>query len=380
MVIYVVQPGDTLWLIARRFGVSVAGIVMANGLPNPNRLVPGLALVIPTAGPERTRTNLEVFGYYILPPDQARINTDITALGPYLTYLGVFHYPVQPDGSLAMLDATRAVEAAYRNRVAPVAVITNFRGETFNSELAHTILVNPALRSQVVRNIRTLVETGGFAGVNLDWENLFPADRALYNTFVREMAAALRPRYFLSVAVAPKWEDAPERPWTGAHDYATLGNIADFMVIMTYEWGWVGGPPQAVAPANLVRRVLEYAVSLVPANKIMMGMNLYGYDWPLPHTPEARATTRPALNAQNNALTHYSAINFQVVSQSPWYRYRDAGGRRHEVWFEDVRSFQARYLIAQELRLRGVSWWLMNYRFPQNLELVRNMFNVVKRV
>ena len=46
-----------------------------------------------------------------------------------------------------------------------------------------------------------------------------------------------------------------------------------------------------MAPVNLVRRVLEYATSLVPANRIMQGMPLYGYDWPLPDTPETLAAT-----------------------------------------------------------------------------------------
>ena len=60
------------------------------------------------------------------------------------------------------------------------------------------------------------------------------------------------------------------------------GEIVDFVVIMTYEWGYSGGPAMAVSPIGPVRNVLEYAISEMPASKIMMGQNLYGYDWTLP--------------------------------------------------------------------------------------------------
>lgn len=56
----------------------------------------------------------------------------------------------------------------------------------------------------------------------------------------------------------------------------------DFVVIMTYEWGYSAGPPMAVSPIGPVRQVLEYAKTEIPANKIMMGQNLYGYDWTRP--------------------------------------------------------------------------------------------------
>lgn len=47
---YVVQPGDTLFRIALRFGVSQEAILAANGLANPNLIYTGQRLVIPEAG------------------------------------------------------------------------------------------------------------------------------------------------------------------------------------------------------------------------------------------------------------------------------------------------------------------------------------------
>lgn len=67
-----------------------------------------------------------------------------------------------------------------------------------------------------------------------------------------------------------------------AHDYASQGQIADFVTLMTYEWGWAGGPPLAIAPINEVQRVLNYAITVIPRNKILMGIPLYGRDWKIP--------------------------------------------------------------------------------------------------
>lgn len=46
-VVYTVQPGDTLWVIAVRYGVTVEAIVEANGIENPNLIYPGQRFVIP---------------------------------------------------------------------------------------------------------------------------------------------------------------------------------------------------------------------------------------------------------------------------------------------------------------------------------------------
>lgn len=88
----------------------------------------------------------------------------------------------------------------------------------------------------------------------------------------------------ISTALAPKTSATQQGRWYEAHDYRAHGEIVDFVVLMTYEWGYSGGPPQAVSPIGPVRDVIEYALTEMPANKIVMGQNLYGYDWTLPYT------------------------------------------------------------------------------------------------
>ena len=55
---------------------------------------------------------------------------------------------------------------------------------------------------------------------------------------------------------------------------------------MTYEWGYLFGPPMATAPVNMVRQVLDYGVTTIDPNKILMGIPNYAYDWSLPFIQE----------------------------------------------------------------------------------------------
>jgi spore germination protein len=167
--------------------------------------------------------------------------------------------------------------------------------------------------------------------------------------------------------------------WHGAHDYAAHGEIVDFVIIMTYEWGWSGGPPYAVAPIDLVEDVIAYAVSVIPSRKIMMGMPLYGYDWTLPYRPgNPWARRLSPQDAIKLAAEKGAVIQFNEQTQSPTFRYYDTNGTQHEVWFEDARSAQAKLLLVNKYDLRGVSYWLLGLAFPQNWAVLSGMYNIVK--
>src|SRR5699024_11587626 len=105
----------------------------------------------------------------------------------------------------------------------------------------------------------------------------------IYNNFLRKIAPRLHQEgLLLSTALAPKTRSTQTGLLYEAHDYAAHGEIADFSVLMTYEWGYSAGLPLPVSPINEVQKVLDYAISVMPSDKILMGQNLYGYDWTLP--------------------------------------------------------------------------------------------------
>lgn len=113
----------------------------------------------------------------------------------------------------------------------------------------------------------------------------------------------------------------------------------------------------AVAPIPNVRQVVDYAITRIPVSKIDLGIPNYGYDWPLPYVKgETKATTIGNLEAVQIAIENNAAIQFDPVAMSPWFTY-ERDGIQHEVWFEDVRSFQAKFDLIKEYNLRGAGFW-----------------------
>ena len=149
---------------------------------------------------------------------------------------------------------------------------------------------------------------------------------------------------------------------------------------MTYEWGYRLGPPRAISPIDQIRLVLDYAVSVMPRNKLFLGFQIYARDWLLPHVQGQEAETFSNKEATERAIRYGAEIQYDTVAQSPFYRYTDAQGRRHEVWFEDARSAQAKFDTAKAYGLRGISYWALGPAFPENWALLEDNFVIRKRI
>jgi spore germination protein len=376
--IYIVQPGDSIWTISRRFGVSPDIIISANGLQNTNVLVAGQSLVIP-GKPEN-------YGYlqtnaFIEPRTPERDTKLVNETAAYLTYITPFSHHVTAEAGLTPLDDAAVINAARDYRTAPMASVSNIsESGNFDTALIDKILNDAKLQQTLINNIITLLNSKGYYGVIVDFERITPANRNKYNDFLRKLTAALHnSNKIAATALAPKTYDVLEGAWHGAHDYKAHGEIADFVVIMTYEWGYSGGPPMAVAPLSEVRKVINFAVSVIPPKKIMMGIPLYGYDWTLPYTPGGQfAEAVGNQEAVTRAAKVGAFIRYDHTAQSPYYSYWDAKGQQHIVWFEDARSIEAKLKLASQYGLRGVSCWVLAKPFPQNWQVLNSMFRIEK--
>ena len=374
---HTVQRGDTVWEIAQRYGVTVESILRANNISDPNSLQPGMELMIPVHPKEYGY--IEVNGY-IEPSTAERDTAIVNDVGRFLTYIAPFSYQVRADGSLIPINDQPIINTALTYKTAPLMVITNFQNGNFDTELVNTVLNDESVSRTLIENVIAIMQEKGYYGLNVDFERINPDNRQAYNDFLRRVVAALHPlNYAVCTALAPKPEDYTGGAWHGAHDYRAHGEIVDFVIIMTYEWGWSGGPPYAVAPIDLVEDVIRYAVSVIPPQKIMMGMPLYGYDWPLPYMPGGPWARRVSpQEAVRRAAQYGASIQYDTQTQSPFYNYYDRNGVEHVVWFEDARSVEAKFLLVNEYGLRGVSYWLLGLEFPQNWALLNDMFNIVK--
>jgi spore germination protein len=376
---YWVQSGDSLYTISRRFGVPVSTLAGVNRIQLNQALPIGLRLYIPPKPKRRVESNayVEPRGTTVAPALVESVRRTV----PYLTYLAPFSYRIQRDGTLAGPPLDNFGELAAAERVTLMMVVTNLENDQFSAELGRIILNDEQVQIALLNNIVRTARANNFRDIHFDLEFLRPEDREAYNRFLRRASERLHQEGFLmSTALAPKTSATQQGAWYEAHDYEAHGRYADFVVIMTYEWGYSGGPPMPVSPIGPVRRVLEYALTEMPASKVMMGQNLYGYDWTLPYVAGgayARALSPQA--AIDLARRTNSAILYDAAAQAPHFTYTDEQGRTHEVWFEDSRSIQAKFNLLKELGLRGISYWKLGLSFPQNWLLLADNFNVVKR-
>ena len=155
-----------------------------------------------------------------------------------------------------------------------------------------------------------------------------------------------------------------------------MGAAANRAMLMTYEWGYSQGPPMAVAPINMVRRVVDYAITAIPREKLSLGIPNYGYDWALPYERGVtRARTINNRQAVQIAIDFGVDIRFDETAMSPYFRYWQYG-IQHEVWFEDVRSIKAKFDLIKEYGLSGAGYWQLMSFFRANWLMLDQMFYI----
>ena len=215
--------------------------------------------------------------------------------------------------------------------------------------------------------------------MDIDFEYILAEDRIAFADFVQDVRIAINQLgYPVTVALAPKTSDNQPGLLYEGKDYALLGEAADEVLLMTYEWGYTYSEPMAVAPINNVRRVVEYALTRIPHEKINLGIPNYGYDWPLPYEKGVtRATTIGNIEAITIAANNGAEIQFDETAMSPFFTYTN-NGIAHEVWFEDVRSMQTKFNLVEEYDLHGMGYWQIMRLFRANWLLLADRFLIDK--
>jgi spore germination protein len=427
MQIHVIRRNESLTSIARAYHTTVNDIIEANELPNPNDLVVGQSIVIPIIGrfyfvqpgdslfsiarkvgvPYQELANINRInvnqplnvGFRLYIPQGRKRNAEFNAYveprgttvapvlensareaAPYLTYLAPFSFQARRDGTLKEPLLNNFPAIARTNRNVLMMVINNQENDQFSDELGRILLNDMAIQDKFLNTIVATAKKYGFRDIHFDFEFLRPADREAYNNFLRKAKQRFKSEgWLMSTALAPKTSATQKGKWYEGHDYKAHGEISDFVVIMTYEWGYSGGPAMAVSPIDSVRKVLEYAITEMPSNKILMGQNLYGYDWTLPFVQGSVAKAVSPQQAIQLAAKYNVPIQYDTKAEAPFFKYRDEAGKEHEVWFEDARSIQAKFDLIKELNIRGMSYWKLGLSFPQNWLLIVDNFNVTKK-
>lgn len=365
--VYTVRRGDSIYTVAQRFGVTVGDLWRNNPfLGGKSELREGEVLTIVPEEPTSER-ELETNAYVYPNVDRDILRTML----PYLTYLTVFSYGIESDGTLGEVDDEEIVELARQYGAAPIMLLASLgeRG-TFSRSLAERVLNNEQVRSTLIEEIAMTLARKRYAGVELDFEYVSGADSDAYVSFVRDLKERLsEDGYLVFVSLAPKTSADQRGLLYEGHDYAAMGEVADRVFLMTYEWGYSYGPPMAISPIDKVSEVLDFATGEILPEKILMGIPNYGYNWRLPFVEgERRARSLGNVEAVELAWEKRARIEYDEIAEAPHYRYFDREGsevQEHEVWFENAKSVQAMLRLADAYDLRGVGVWNGMKYFPQ---------------
>lgn len=378
MQIYVVKAGDSIDGIASAYSLSPSAIAYVNQIPPPFSLTIGQSLLLPTdeiASNEKRSVHSGGYAY----PFITRWVLEQTL--PYLSDLFIFSYGFTAEGQLIppILNEQWMISLAKAYQTAPILTLTPFGPDgNFNNSLISSVVNNLSARTTLKNNIIARIQAYGYEGLDIDFEYILASDKQAFSDFVNYMAEAVHGiGYPLSVALAPKTSANQAGLLYEGKDYAQLGAAADYVLLMTYEWGYKYGPPMAVAPINKVREVLDYAITVIPPEKIHLGLPNYGYDWTLPFEQGiSAATTIGNVEAVQIAVLNGSVIIFDETAQSPYFNYEtlELQPQSHLVWFEDVRSYGAKFNLLNEYNLRGLSCWQINQLFLAGWLLLNDRF------
>lgn len=371
---YILSEGQTLYSISQEYNVPLDKLIEANPPLNPLNLQPGQTVYIPVAI-EFDKRNAIVNGYAYPNITDSSLNCVL----PFLTFISPFSYSLTPQGDLVAPDDNGLIYRAASSAVMPLMVVTNLYDGGFSTDTLSAVLNSPEAKQRLIDGIVEELKNKGYYGVNMDMEYIAPEDRETYNGFLAELAQRVRESgYIITVALAPKISSDQQGLLYEAHDYAAQGEIVDYVLLMTYEWGYTYGPPLAVSPINEIRRVLDYAVTEIPREKLLLSLPNYGYDWTLPYTRGTPARSIGLTAAVELAQQYNAEIKFDELSQTPFFNYTTPEGIAHVVWFDDPRSITAKLALAGEYDLAGVSWWTVNRCYVPAWLIMQQMFDIQK--
>lgn len=378
-VTYTVRQGDTLAGIAELFGTDVMTLWQNNPLlDGGSDIVPGQVLNILYG--ERKMGRVVTSGFAYPETEEAVLRRTL----PYLTRLSIFTYGISSKGDLIPANDDRLITLAKEYGTQPVMVLSSRTEDgTFNSENFKRILDDEKQSIRYINSILQTAKSKGYDGVEADFEYLGSDYEDKYTDFINDLRSALdNEEIFLVVDLPPKNSDDQAGSLYAGVDYSALGEAADNVFLMTYEWGYRYSAPMAVSPENKVREVVEYAVDGIDPQKILLGIPNYGYVWQIPYVEgETQAVSVSNVEATNLAVDFGAEIKFDEVAASPNFTFsvsENDAPSNYEVWFEDARTVKGALDMIADYGLLGFGVWNIRRYFPQLWAVVNSTYEIIK--
>lgn len=425
MIIHVVQPGETIQSVSDRYNIPVTRLIQDNGILDPDNLVVGQTIVIVyaeiTHEVEMSDTLESIANQYNVSVIQLLQNNpflseqeslyigqtliieyetekirDIVIGGyvypyideetlrktlPYLTYITTFNYRVTANGDVIDVDDSRLLELAKSYGVAPMMLMSTLSEHgTSQSNTAYTIINNPEIQDRLIDRVVNILKTKGYYGLNVYLQYITNENITLVEEYINKFSVRLRNeglRFVLSIT--PRiFLDRTETSFEQI-DYSKLSQSVDAILFTSYEWGYSYSPPVSVSPVNIIRDILDYLTSMIPPEKLILGVPIIGYDWQLPYIPGVSiANAITSESAIHLAAETGSTIKYDENTSAPYFFYTDGDEFLHIVWFKDARSIESIVGLVPEYGLQGIIVWNLMYFFTQMWFVINNQYDIIK--
>ncbi len=269
-------------------------------------------------------------------------------------------------------------------------------------------LAKPEVRTTIVKSIVDLVNKYSFDGIDLDFEGFafvdgnttWPKTAPNWVLFVKELSIALRAQQkLLSISAPYAFNPTEKQKGYYVYSWAEIASSIDRLRIMTYDYSVAKAGP--IGPISWTEKTLQYAISIMPASKVFIGLPGYGRDWITGVTGTCPATAPPGLKAGAKAATfrmNYASAKavidqavpiFDTKSSEATYSYQQtfngltAKGAatactvNRTVWYQNDRSYLERMNLVAKYRLGGAALWTLGMEDAAATTAMRNVAQAI---
>jgi len=162
-------------------------------------------------------------------------------------------------------------------------------------------------------------------------------------------------------------------------DYSIINRLAQNIIFTSYEWAYSINPPSPITSVYQTEVFLEYVLNYIPPDKIIIGIATLGYDWELPYVAGISNVNLISFDNVNDFAKEYEAtIQFDDVSQTPYFIYTTNEFVNHVVWFINSRTINAILDLVSKYNLKGISIWNITVFNPQLWLIVNSQYEIEK--
>src|SRR6202165_2156070 len=231
-----------------------------------------------------------------------------------------------------------------------MGLVNNYDGVAWRIKEMTQLLASPAARQNLTRDIVEYAVESHEAGIVVDFEEVPDASQAHFRAFIGGLAPALHSVGLKLMIALPARDDA--------YDYEYFGKQCDAIVLMNYDQHWLTSPPGPIAAQDWFVENLSQVLEVVPAQKIVVGIANYAYDW----STAPKKENEPAAEFDvQGALLHVKEsetdVEFDSDSLNPHYSYYDEHNHVHQVWMLDAVTAYNQLRASERLGVQGTALW-----------------------